>query len=1119
MTYRNRVPVENPHASPVQFRLGWSAFCALTVSLVASAIGQVTPPATLKLTGIIRDFISVGNPEGLTPVHPHFNPPFNSTTCLAQNFNGMVANDINVLPAAANDTTFGDNRNPKLGPTPPTTACLEPPARFGEWYTDIPGVNRKFKLDITFQRSAAGVYVFDDQLFFPLDPGAPYTLQKFNATDPGPWGDLFPSNGNHNFGFTYELHTEFTYIPGQTFNFTGDDDVWVFINGQLMLDIGGIHAAVSKSFTLDSTAAARLGMLPNRRYKFDFFFAERHLGDSHARITTNIALQQPNVKESIVFTDSLGTPLGPDVIYDPTNPFVYVRYIDENPLDTKLQTKKLTLNINNNFGKSVADSESVATLFQPKGDSATWLWKIPLTELSPAIRLDGIAETHVYGELIAGVVAHDAVGNEIQPPITARLKVAYQNKPIAIVLAPCAGVGSIARETQCLTATVSNQPLTKFPTDSLQVDLICLGTGDKLTTFARKTTTVNGVATYVTGNVTKSEGAANAGDGALSCQQADEIAASTTDPVYNDIASTRASWTIEGPANIKFALPSNPMAQVVATSDGTEGNQVALVVEMTSPSTVVVDSIQVTVTSSSGEVENIVLRETGANTNLFIALIPFSFGVVSPTPNRAFEFVLDPQKSNASASLKGKFTFPSGKTDSASILVSSVYNQVVKAWIKDVNGNGAGDQVYFQLSKPVSVAPLINPVFWNSETSTGQAPTSVTVVPGSSGLVWMADFTTKEFPRYATAAGANPYAQFPSDNVFAGQKPTIIDSIGPVIVSATSNLFDPNKVSPGQINKVGEDTLIVVLSEPLKDAQYIKLLKYSTPNGAGQCADGTNAMVLQVEGQPKIDDSKTTLTFIISQNGSTVRALPNNCLYLNTDGQYTDLKGNIPSKAGVKIAGTLIPPDVDLRGFPPVVGIGINYVADPNNPASQALMAANNIKFQVATNDLKNNTNSASSFTTYDKGQWVVKWIPPADYGVDGYDYIGGNYADVDHGYIPRGDSKPTVADEKELTNLPDTLSAIEVVTTTPYVANVTIYDHLGNFVRSFRQSFGYMGEFKNANRIAKNGFRSFLIWDLRDRKGQRVGQGVYIWKTVFTFEDRSQKVKFTRTGVVRLNP
>jgi fibro-slime domain-containing protein len=168
-------------------------------------------------------------------------------------------------------------------------------------------------------------------LFFPIDEPTPGILEDTRgaAKIPAqvyqgigwPWEaggtEATPPAGSpmHNFHFTSEIAYWFKYTEGMvaSFSFIGDDDVFVYVNRRLLIDLGGIHVPLTGEFSfaangsvawatseppdagdegtpggpLDSgtTSVADLGLEDGGVYEIKVFHAERKPEGSSFQLT------------------------------------------------------------------------------------------------------------------------------------------------------------------------------------------------------------------------------------------------------------------------------------------------------------------------------------------------------------------------------------------------------------------------------------------------------------------------------------------------------------------------------------------------------------------------------------------------------------------------------------------------------------------------------------------------------------------------------------------------------------------------------------------------------------------------------------------------------------------
>lgn len=228
------------------------------------------PPEELTIPIIYRDLIGTGldaDNSDANEAHPDFETFAGSGT------RKLVLDTLkNGKPQFAG---ICDDDGPTNNPPCPNGKQLTTEENFNQWYNDS-ARSMRINDTLTLTRNDTGQYEFNSgNSFFPLDGRGWVEAGEENTSN------------NHNFSFTSELRYWFQLEGGEMLRFSGDDDVWVFINNRLMIDLGGLHGEKNSTIELTDDVIDQLGMEKGRIYEVVLFHAERHTGQSNFRLTLN----------------------------------------------------------------------------------------------------------------------------------------------------------------------------------------------------------------------------------------------------------------------------------------------------------------------------------------------------------------------------------------------------------------------------------------------------------------------------------------------------------------------------------------------------------------------------------------------------------------------------------------------------------------------------------------------------------------------------------------------------------------------------------------------------------------------------------------------------------------
>ena len=234
---------------------------------------------------------------------------------------------------------------------------------------------------VTKYKPAGGLLTLDKDGYYGFDADSQYAtydkaLREFtwkyqSCTDQAstpcfaPFGD---DTDDNRYSFGMNLDAEF-YMPeggkvnnqNMVFDFTGDDDVWVFIDDVLVLDLGGIHQALDGSInfatgkiTYDKTqsygnppaatitqaftnAGETWDSTPYKTHHLSFFYLERGDGGSNCKIRFNLPVKPSKAID--IEKETLGT-------IDANEKFQFQLFVDDSP--TPYQGKYSVYNVSTN---------------------------------------------------------------------------------------------------------------------------------------------------------------------------------------------------------------------------------------------------------------------------------------------------------------------------------------------------------------------------------------------------------------------------------------------------------------------------------------------------------------------------------------------------------------------------------------------------------------------------------------------------------------------------------------------------------------------------------------------------------------------------------------------------
>lgn len=207
----------------------------------------------------------------------------------------------------------------------------------------------------------------------------------------------YPAHTNGNYTLRGEAQFVYRKDDNLFFTFTGDDDVYLFVNGQLVFDLGGAHWSLEDTVYINDVAD-KLGLVDGEVATFTFFYMERFSDCSNFSMRTNLTLAEVDLGvEKNAYTEA-GTQI-PDGSVVEVGKTAYYEIAVENRSNVEIS------------GISITDTDSVGNKLVIGKTSST---DFDLDYTSNAAKRADVALNGEGKAMDFVMYKKDADGNEVQ---------------------------------------------------------------------------------------------------------------------------------------------------------------------------------------------------------------------------------------------------------------------------------------------------------------------------------------------------------------------------------------------------------------------------------------------------------------------------------------------------------------------------------------------------------------------------------------------------------------------------------------------------------------------------------------------------------------------------------